>query len=97
MSKKISVAEVKRDFSAVLNEVSTGRAQFVIEKNGKPMVAMVSIEDLQVVEEQKRRPRQKGLLAAIGAWEDFPDIEKTIEDIYDERRESKDRSVQDLT
>lgn len=97
MSKKISVAEVKRDFSAVLNEVSTGRAQFVIEKNGKPMVAMVSMEDLQVVEAQKRRPRQKGLLAAIGAWEDFPDLEKTIEDIYDERRESKDRSVEDLT
>jgi len=93
---KMGVAEVKRHFSTVISKVSLNKEHFVIEKKGKPMAAMVSIEDLEIIESLKKTGQKKGLLAAIGAWEDFDDIDKAVTIIYDERRKSKDREVEDL-
>jgi antitoxin (DNA-binding transcriptional repressor) of toxin-antitoxin stability system len=93
MSKKVGVAEIKRTFSAVVSEVSLNREHFIIEKKGKPMAAIVSVEELAIIEGLEKGGKRKGLLSAIGAWEDFPDIEKTIENIFDERSKSKDRDI----
>ena len=93
MSKKIGVAEVKEHFSAVISEVSLKGEHFVIEKKGKPMAAMVSVKELDMIEVSKRREKRKGLLAAIGAWEDFDDLEKLVTTIYEGRRKAKDRGA----
>lgn len=93
MSKKIGVAEVKKHFSAVISEVSLKGEHFVIEKKGKPMAAMVSVKELDMIEVSKRREKRKGLLAAIGAWEDFDDLEKVVTTIYEGRRKAKDRGA----
>ncbi len=34
-----------------------------------------------------------GLLAAIGAWEDFEDLDSMVSAIYERRKKSKDRSA----
>ncbi|PIP06076.1 MAG: hypothetical protein COX52_08575, partial [Syntrophobacterales bacterium CG23_combo_of_CG06-09_8_20_14_all_48_27] len=49
MPKKIGVAEVKKQFSAVIGEVSLKGEHFIIEKKGKPMVAMVSVKELGMI------------------------------------------------
>ena len=56
------------------------------------MAALVSVEELQRIEGAKERAKKKGLLAAIGAWADFEDLEHTVLDIYAQRKESTDRS-----
>jgi len=66
---------------------------FVIEKKGKPMAALVSVQELQLIEASKEREKKKGLLAAIGAWEDFEDLESTVSAIYERRKKTKDRSA----
>ena len=84
---------MKKSFSAVISEVLLKGEHFVIEKKGKPMAALVSVQELQRIEGSKEREKKKGLLAAIGAWEDFEDLESTVSDIYKKRKRSKDRSA----
>lgn len=96
MPRNIGVAEVKKSFSAVISEVSLKGEHFVIEKKGKPMAALVSVNDLQLIECSKEKGKRRGLLAAIGAWEDFEDLEGLVSSIYERRREAKDRCIGDL-
>jgi len=93
MTKKIGVAEVKKQFSLLISEVSLRGEHFIIERKGKPMAAVVSVKDLDIIEDPKIRERKKGLLAAIGAWEDFDDLEKVIMKIYKGRGKAKERGV----
>ena len=78
MPKKMGVAEVKKQFSGVISEVSLKGEHFIIERKGKPMAALVSVKDLEMIEGLKIREKKKGLLAAISAWEDFDDLEKWL-------------------
>jgi len=96
MAKNLGVAEVKKSFSTVISRVSLQVEHFVIEKKGKPVAALVPVQDLQKIADVVRKKPNKGLLAAIGAWEDFPDLEKTIDAIYGQRKKSKDRNVKGL-
>jgi prevent-host-death family protein len=96
MAKNIGVAEVKKSFSEVMSKVSLKGEHFVIEKKGKPMAALVSVQELQRIEGSKEKEKKKGLLAAIGAWEDFEDLESTVSAIYARRKKSKDRSARGL-
>jgi prevent-host-death family protein len=96
MPKSISVADVKRDFSAVLHDVSSGHEHFVINKKGRPMAAMVSVEDLNMIEAQQRGVKGKGLLAAIGAWEDFDDFDAIAGSLRDARQKANDKDAEGL-
>ena len=96
MAKKIGVAEVKKQFSAVISEVSLKGEHFIVERKGKPTAAMVSVKDLEMIEGPKIREKRKGLLAAISAWEDFDDLEKMVMTIYEGRRKTKERGVRRL-
>jgi antitoxin (DNA-binding transcriptional repressor) of toxin-antitoxin stability system len=96
MSKNMGVAELKKAFSAIISEVSLKGEHFVIEKKGKPMAALVSLQEFQRIEGAKEKEKKKGLLAAIGAWEDFEDLESTVSDIYKRRKKSKDRNAGEL-
>ena len=91
MSKPIGVAEVKRRFSDVIIEVAREGRQFIIEKKGKPMAALVNIKDLEAIERKGSPLKKKGLLAAIGAWEEFNDIEGVVKHIYERRKTAKER------
>ncbi len=55
------------------------------------MVALVSAEDLARLEQEPVAPG--GLLAALGAWADFEEIDELVADIYQERLEARDRGV----
>lgn len=96
MSKTIGVAEVKRRFSEVIGKVSRDGEQIIIQKNHKPLAAMVSLKDFEIVKKSGRR-ENKGLLAAIGAWDDFEDIDGLIKQIYMARRKAKDRGMKGLS
>lgn len=92
MTKKIGVAEVKKQFSTLISEVSLKGEHFIIERKGRPMAAVVSIKDFDRMGEPKKQSR-KGLLAAIGAWEEFDDLEKMVVEIYKGRGKAKERSI----
>ncbi|MBM4466115.1 MAG: type II toxin-antitoxin system Phd/YefM family antitoxin [Chloroflexi bacterium] len=43
----VSIADVKRSISTIVNRVAFGRERIVLTSRGKPKAALVSIEDLQ--------------------------------------------------
>jgi prevent-host-death family protein len=95
----VTVADVKRRFSEVLGTVRYQRARFVVMRRSQPMAALVSLEDLrtlQAVEGEGATPGQprQGLLAAIGAWEDYDDLDRFIEQVYGARGTAAGRSAE---
>jgi prevent-host-death family protein len=96
MAKKVSVAEAKRDFSELTSRVALQKERYIIERRGKPVAALVNVEELRRIEALPERNGKRGLLAAVGAWEDYPRLGKFIADLYSARRKSKDRRVQRL-
>jgi prevent-host-death family protein len=63
MTSKISTAEVRLRIGDLLNRVALRGDEFVIERKGKPMAALVPVERL----EQLRRAARKGLLEFLRA------------------------------
>lgn len=50
---KISTAEARNDFADVINRASFGKERFVLTRRGKELVAIISIEDLALLEEME--------------------------------------------
>ena len=93
MAKKVGVAEAKRDFSELMSRVALQKERYIIERRGKAVAALVNVEELKKIEALPEKNGKRGLLAAVGAWEDYPRLDQWIADLYSARRKSKDRRV----
>ncbi|GFP36476.1 hypothetical protein HKBW3S44_00159 [Candidatus Hakubella thermalkaliphila] len=67
MSKNLAVAEAKKRFSELMGRIVHKGERFIVERKGKPVMAMVSLEDLQKLEQIPEKKMSKGVLGAIGA------------------------------
>lgn len=47
---KLSVSEAREDFSEVINQVSYNRKRIVLHRRGKALVALIPVEDLEILE-----------------------------------------------
>lgn len=77
--KTLPATEVKNRFGRVLREVSQTGGPIVVERDGKPVVVIVSIGEYERLQRQSLRPQQeKALLqAAFGMWANRDDIDDT--------------------
>jgi prevent-host-death family protein len=48
---KISVANMRNDLAEALNRAAYGGERVVLERRGKPVAALVSMEDLELLEQ----------------------------------------------
>ena len=55
MSKSVSVAEAKNNFSDLLNRVIYRRERIIVSKHGKPVGALISTQDLERLEELEKQ------------------------------------------
>ncbi len=46
----ISIGEVKRDLSELINRVAYGKERFILTSRGRPKAALVSVEDIHWLE-----------------------------------------------
>jgi prevent-host-death family protein len=95
--KKMSAAQAKAQFSALMAEVAHGGQHIVIERRGKPFAALVSVTDLERLEEgQATSARPRGALALVGAWRGVGDqkLDALIASIYAKRSQDTGRSVE---
>ncbi len=86
-----SVADAKKNLSELMSRAAYNNERFLIQRRGKPMAALVSVEDLARLEKDTAAP--KGLLAAVGALADFDGLDEMIEEIYRQREQAQDRPV----
>ena len=96
MAEKVSAAKAKAQLSALMAEVAYGGKHFIIERRGKPLAALVSVEDLECLEEgQVTSAHSPGFLALVGAWRELGDekIDALVADIYAAREKDFGRPV----
>ena len=91
MTETMNVADAKKRLSELMSRVAYNNERFLVQRGRKPMAALVSAEDLLILERQKAPVR--GLLSAAGACADFDDFELMIENIYVQRGRAEDRPV----
>lgn len=91
MAETMNVADAKRRLSELMSRVAYNQERFLVQRRGKPMAALVSAEDLALLELQPTPTR--GLLAAVGACADFDGFDFMIENIYAQRKSAEDRLV----
>lgn len=98
MVKRVGVTNAKAHFSEVVDEVVHHNARVVIERRGKPVAVMLSIEELARLEGQisEEPTERRGALALVGAWSEMSDDEfdDFLSDIY--RSRSADASKRDV-
>jgi prevent-host-death family protein len=86
----VSVAEAKSNFSEYIARAAFANEKIIITKRGRPIAAIVSIDD---VKKMKQDRENNGLENAAGKWKDFEDISEDIEEVYKKRKMQKGRDV----
>jgi len=80
----ISLAAAKSHLSELVSRSVHGHERFVITRHDRPVAALVSLEDLAIIEQHKAR---EGLASLAGTWRGFEEIEETLSDIEALRRQ----------
>jgi prevent-host-death family protein len=88
--KRISIAKAKKELSSVVADVERGAERYVLEDDGRPVAAVVSLEDLERLQETagqgaKSEVRRGGLLAFQGLFEGVmtdAEVDEFIRDVY---------------
>ena len=76
MVKKVSTVELRKGLAALLIDVVDHGRQVIIEKRGKPLAALVSVDALELLNQQQTTSVDpQGALALAGAWGDLKDRE----------------------
>jgi prevent-host-death family protein len=87
--KHMGVADVKRRFADVVGEVMHGRKRIIVERRGRPVVAIVPLEQAA----DRRRPGQR-VAAAVGcADEDGETFRRLMGEVVSRRRRRMPRRV----
>lgn len=80
---KVSVAEAKSHLSELIARSAHGRERFVITRRDRPVAALVSLEDLRIIEQQQQR---QGLASVAGKWRGFDELAEAMGDLAEQRR-----------
>lgn len=99
VASSFSTADVKARLSEFISRVAFGRERLIVLRRGKPMAAMVSIEDLRRLEalDAAETDRHNGevhpVMRAFGGWADRTDLDELLDEIYADRSAAKGREV----
>ena len=70
MIKVISSSELRAGIKRILNEVGCGQNQYIVERFGEPMAAVISIDDLcllQAIKQQRAKTSLREIVTSIRA------------------------------
>ena len=92
----VSAAEAKRKFSELIGRAAYGHERIIIERKGKPMAAVIGLEDLRRLEALEAR-MEKGthpIMRAFGGWADRDDLDELLDEIYAAREQAPGREIE---
>ena len=96
MVKRVSSSQAKAQFSALMAEVAYGGKHIIVERRGKPIAALVSVDDVAYLGQTRASSDEpRGALALVGAWKAAGDeqLDEVIADIYAAREQETGRRV----
>ncbi len=74
----VSVAKAKSHISELIAKSQYSHERFIITKRDKPVAALVSLDDLAVLEQHEEH---QGLAAIAGKWQAFNEVTDAMGDI----------------
>ena len=74
----ISVAKAKSHISELIAKSQFSHERFIITKRDKPVAALVSLDDLKVLEQYEEK---QGLAAIAGKWQGFDEVAEAMGEI----------------
>lgn len=74
----VSVAEAKSHLSELIAKSAHGRERFVITRRNRPVAALVSLDDLRIIEQHRQR---EGLASVAGRWKGFDELAEVMGDL----------------
>ena len=72
MLRKISTADARKKLANIVNRVAFGKEAFVLTRRGEALAALVSIEDLKLLQEIEER------MDVEDAWQARTESEDTV-------------------
>ena len=97
MSIRVSAARVESALPDLMSEVADGGQRVIIEKGGRPIAALVSVDDLELIERARvADARPEGAMALVGAWSGLvedEEIDEMVRHIYARRSGDTGRFV----
>lgn len=78
MSDPVSATEARAKFQEIINRVEYGKERILIERHGKPVVAVIGLEDLKRLEALEDAIDSGHLRQAIAENEGFTTLEAVI-------------------
>jgi len=84
MTISMGVAEVKTRFSKILDQVAKERKRLIVLRRGKPVAALVSLEDLRRIEALEAKGEHP-IMQAFGGWSDRDDLDELVAEIHANR------------
>jgi prevent-host-death family protein len=91
MATLISIAKAKSHISELIAKSRYSHERFIITKRDKPVAALVSLDDLKILEQYKEI---EGLASIAGKWENFDEVTDAMGNIDELRSKGgKGRNV----
>ena len=99
MTLTFDTSHVKTRLSELVGRVAYGRERVVVLRRGRPMAALVSVEDLRRLETLETAANNRGapsvhpIMRAFGGWADRTDLDELATEIYAHRAAAAGREV----
>jgi prevent-host-death family protein len=86
----VQVSEAKKHFADYIAKSAGGDCRVVIQRRSRPVAALVSMDELNELEQLDKR---RGLAAVAGRWDGFEEIEDHVLHAREECGEGRDVSL----
>jgi len=102
MAVSMDTSAIKARLSEFIGRVAYGRERLLVLRRGKPVAALVSVEDLRRLEaleaggaasEPGHELAAHPIMAAFGGWAGRDDLDELVEEIYADRLATADREI----
>ena len=100
MTLTVDTSQMKAQLSEFIGRVAFGRERVLVLRRGKPVAALVSVEDLRRLEVTDQtqaaveKPAEHPIMKVYGRWAGPDDWDTVLEEIYADRLASTGREIE---
>jgi prevent-host-death family protein len=96
LTERVSIGHAKAHLSELVAAVVQGGRRVILERRGRPLAALVSLDELDDLERAGQPlAAPQGALALVGAWAalDDAEIDALVEEVYAQRERDLPRPI----
>ncbi len=91
--EKVSVAEVKKNFSEFLSAAAYGNKGYIITRRGKAVAVLIGVQEFEALQARENNSRSNGLAALVGKWDGGEDLSVKVDEIHRGRERNIGRDI----